>query len=211
MAGSWATVAAAQHDKPDLDTPTGPVHVEAGTRCAVIDASAIIGGHTIHRYAEKLFTTQEVSSEIQDRQSKQVLSTLPEGIVVQEPTEAAIAAGKPLFGFFNVNLPALVFGAYKTGQCFAVTSFARAIGETHSLSRADLHLIALAWSLHTSLHGEHSLHREPAPARAVAKGKPGDRLMPGWGAAGGKWEELDRLDEAEKAALEQAQGKPSSL
>ena len=89
---------------------------------------------------------------------------------------------------------------------FAVTNFARAIGEIHSLSRADLHLIALAWSLHTSLHGEHSLHKEPAPARAIAKGKPGNRLMPGWGAAGGKWEEMDRLEEAEKAALEQAQG-----
>ncbi len=88
-----------------------------------------------------------------------------------------------------------------------MTSFARAIGEIHSLSRADLHLIALAHSLHTSLHGEHSLHREPAPARALAKGKHVSRLMPGWGAAGGKWEEMDKLEEAEKTALEQAQGK----
>ena len=95
MAGSWANVTAQYHDKSELDPPADPVKVEAGTRCAVLDASAVIGGHTINRYAEKLFTTQEVSSEVQDRQSKQVLSTLPDGIAVQEPTEAAIATGKP--------------------------------------------------------------------------------------------------------------------
>lgn len=91
-----------------------------------------------------------------------------------------------------------------------MTNFARAIGEIHSLSRADLHLIALAHSLHTSLHGEHSLHTEPAPARAVAKSKHVNGLLPGWGAAGGKWEEMDKLAEAEKAALERAQGKQLS-
>ena len=211
MAGSWATVAAQHHDKPHLDTPAHPVTVEAGTRCAVLDASAVIGGHTIHRYAEKLFTTQEVSSEIQDRQSKQVLSTLPDGIVVQEPTEAAVATGKAIISVLqsaaSEGSALCNYHLINSCVCVAVTNFARAIGEIHSLSRADVHLIALAWSLHTTLHGEHSLHREPAPARATAKGKPGNRLMPGWGAAGGKWEEMDRLEEAEKAALEQAQGK----
>ena len=87
-----------------------------------------------------------------------------------------------------------------------MTSFARAIGEIHSLSRADLQLIALAHSLHLQLHGEHSLHTEPASARVVSKVKQNNRLMPGWGAKGGKWEEMDRLEEAEKEALEQAQG-----
>ncbi len=93
MAGSWANVAAQQQDKAHVDTTLEPVTVEAGTRCAVLDASAVIGGHTIRQYADKLFTTHEVSSEIQDKQSKQVLSTLPTDILIQEPTEAAIAAG----------------------------------------------------------------------------------------------------------------------
>lgn len=88
----------------------------------------------------------------------------------------------------------------------AVTSFARAIGEIHSLSRADLHLIALAHSLHLQLHGSHSLHREPAPARPVSKGQHASRGMPGWGAVGGRWEEMDRMEEEEKAAAERAQG-----
>lgn len=37
--------------------------------------------------------------------------------------------------------------------------------------------------------------------------------MPGWGATGGRWEAMDRMEEAEKAALEEAQGghRPSPL
>lgn len=88
----------------------------------------------------------------------------------------------------------------------AVTAFARTVGETHALSRADLHLIALAHSLHTHLHGESSLNKEPEPARPVTRGKHNSRGMPGWGAVGGRWEDMDRMEEAEKAALEQAQG-----
>lgn len=96
MSGSWATVAAQQQEEPEVDRPAKSVKVDGGTRCAVLDASAIIGGHSIRQYADKLFTTQEVSSEVQDRQSKQVLSSLPDGLLVQEPTEAAITAGKPI-------------------------------------------------------------------------------------------------------------------
>lgn len=221
MSGSWATVAAQQQEEPEVDRPAESVKVDGGTRCAVLDASAIIGGHSIRQYADKLFTTQEVSSEVQDRQSKQVLSSLPDGLLVQEPTEAAITAGKPINNSHRRSATRLIHCHPMISQSvkldwnehalfFAVTNFARAIGEIHSLSRADLHLIALAHSLHTSLHGEHSLHTEPAPARAVAKGKHVNGLLPGWGAAGGKWEEMDRLAEAEKAALERAQGKQLS-
>jgi hypothetical protein len=88
----------------------------------------------------------------------------------------------------------------------AVTRFARVIGEIHSLSRADLQLIALAHTLHLAQHGERSLREQPVPVRAIGKGKKSSSNMPGWGDSGGKWEGLDRMDEAEKAALEKAQG-----
>lgn len=84
----------------------------------------------------------------------------------------------------------------------AVTRFARVIGETHSLSRADLHLIALAHSLHTAQHGKFSLHQEPAAARAVSRGKAGTRVMPGWGATGGRWQDMDKMEEAERSQME---------
>ena len=95
--------------------------------------------------------------------------------------------------------------------CLAVTRFAKAIGEIHSLSRADLHLIALAHTLHLATSGEHSLREEPVPARAVRRGKKNAVGLPGWGESGGKWEDLDRMEEAEKAALEKAQGKPQGV
>jgi len=88
----------------------------------------------------------------------------------------------------------------------AVTRFAKVIGEIHSLSRADLQLIALAHTLHLAQHGGYSLREEPVPARAVGKGRKNTSNMPGWGDSGGKWEDLDKMDEAEKAALEKAQG-----
>lgn len=97
-------------------------------------------------------------------------------------------------------------GLTEPARCPAVTKFAKVIGEIHSLSRADLHLIALAHTLHLAQHGQHSLRDEPVPARAVGKGKKNAASLPGWGDSGGTWEDLDRMDEAEKAALEKAQG-----
>ena len=49
------------------------------------------------------------------------------------------------------------------------------------------------------------------PARAVRRGKKNAVGLPGWGESGGKWEDLDRMEEAEKAALEKAQGEQQGL
>lgn len=93
MAGTWASVAASEVTTPKVDAEAGFDEVTAGSRCAVLDASAVIGVESIRNYADALYTTQEVYSEIQDRHSKQLLASVPSGMDVQEPTAASIAAG----------------------------------------------------------------------------------------------------------------------
>lgn len=84
----------------------------------------------------------------------------------------------------------------------AVTNFAKATGDVHSLSAADIRIIALAYGLHVQRHGSGSLQSSAAPARPVGKGKKATRNLPGWGVAGGGWAEMDKLHEAELAAQE---------
>ena len=48
----------------------------------------------MHSFADNLVTTQDVYTEIKDKQSKQTLATLPFGISVQEPTEESRTAGE---------------------------------------------------------------------------------------------------------------------
>ena len=84
----------------------------------------------------------------------------------------------------------------------AVTGFAKATGEVHSLSSADIRLIALAYMLHVERYGKQSLRLEAAPARPAGKGKKASQALPGWGAAGGEWAELDKLNQDELDAQE---------
>ena len=93
MASSWANVAGSKSEEPSHESKPNLTSIEAGTKCAVLDASAVIASQSFHGRAEKLFTTPEVFAEIHDRHSRQLLATLPAGIVVQEPTEASISAG----------------------------------------------------------------------------------------------------------------------
>ena len=86
-----------------------------------------------------------------------------------------------------------------------MTKFARVTGDIHALSAADVRLIALAHSLHSALYGGDRLHTEPQPPRVVGKAKRGGRQLPGWGAKGGTWRDLDQMDEAKLDAV--AQGK----
>lgn len=88
----------------------------------------------------------------------------------------------------------------------AVLKFARGTGEIHSLSTADMRLLALTHGLHTARCGRHSLRSEPPPPRAIKRGKQGAKQLPGWGAAGKEWEVLDNMEEAELRAYEKAQG-----
>lgn len=89
-----------------------------------------------------------------------------------------------------------------------MTKFARATGDIHSLSAANVRLIALAHSLHVARYGSASLRSEPQPARAIGKGSKTGGRIPGWGEHGGTWEAMDAMNEAALAAQEGTQGLP---
>ena len=141
--------------------------------------------------------------------------------------------------------------------CAAVTRFARATGDLHSLSAVDTKLVALAYTLEAATYGTSHLrvracctasgpqtrcagtqhkvapktvgcwlphcsadhmHQHdiltfiqpqdlPTPPRARPRKRgPDAKRLPGWGMAGGKWTELDRLDEEAEAAAAAASG-----
>lgn len=94
MANSWANVAAGDVSTPTKETEPSLAGVREGAKCAVLDASAIIGSDSIRNLTDALYTTEEVFTEIQDKHSKQLLSSVPGGIIVQEPTAASVAAGE---------------------------------------------------------------------------------------------------------------------
>ena len=78
----------------------------------------------------------------------------------------------------------------------AVHAFAKQTGELHSLSRVDLSLIALAYTLEAAARGTGHLRTSPAPPRAVkANRKSRNNNAPGWGEAGGVWDELDAIED----------------
>ena len=73
-------------------------------------------------------------------------------------------------------------------------AFAKQTGELHSLSRVDLSLIALAYTLEAAAVGITHLRTSPAPPRAVkASRKSRNSAAPGWGDSGGVWDELDAI------------------
>ena len=75
-------------------------------------------------------------------------------------------------------------------------AFAKQTGELHSLSRVDLSLIALAYTLEVAARGAAHLRTSPAPPRAVKRsGKGASGRIPGWGDQGQTWDELDAIDD----------------
>ena len=81
--------------------------------------------------------------------------------------------------------------------CRIVTAFAKAIGEFHTLSRVDLHLLALTHSLEVASHGDKHVRQTPPPPRTTSKHQSGPDLLPGWGSQGDDWAELDALGDSE--------------
>ena len=82
--------------------------------------------------------------------------------------------------------------------------FARATGDLHSLSTADIRLIALAHTLELARHGDASLRALP-DLPSVRKGNaPAAKELPGWNETGGKWADMDRLTEEDLAEQELA-------
>ena len=75
-------------------------------------------------------------------------------------------------------------------------AFAKQVGELHSLSRVDLSLLALAYTLEAATRGTQHLSSSPAPPRAAkASKKAGPGRIPGWGDRGSTWDELDAIDD----------------
>ena len=88
--------------------------------------------------------------------------------------------------------------------CPAVLRFARATGDLHSLSTADIRLIALAHTLEVARHGDAALKQLP-DLPSVRKGNaPAAKELPGWNVSGGKWADMDALMEEEMAEQELA-------
>lgn len=87
---------------------------------------------------------------------------------------------------------------------FAVLRFARATGDLHSLSAADIRLIALAHTLQLARHGEAALKSLPV-LPSVRKGNaPAAKELPGWNESGDKWADMDKLTEEDLAEQELA-------
>jgi RNA-binding protein NOB1 len=70
----------------------------------------------------------------------------------------------------------------------------------HALSAVDTRLLALAHSLEVSYYGSSHLRETPPAPKLQKKGVADTRVLPGWGAEGGDWAEIDRLNEEEEAA-----------
>ena len=87
----------------------------------------------------------------------------------------------------------------------AVTRFARATGDLHSLSAVDLRLMALARTLEVAAHGDGHLRELPAPPRPLSRRpRRAARALSGWDAQGGEWAAMDALAEQEELAAEAA-------
>eukprot|EP00891_Asterochloris_glomerata_P006590 jgi/Astpho2/6590/e_gw1.00101.152.1_t len=115
---AWA---AAANKQPVKEQPTIFI-LPSGQSVAVVDANAIIAGVQLHTLGERLMTIPEVMGEIRDVRSRQAVAFAAVPLVQQDPAEED---------------PALS----------TVTRFARATGDLHSLSTADIKLIALARTL----------------------------------------------------------------
>lgn len=61
----------------------------------------------------------------------------------------------------------------------AVSRFARSTGDAHSLSAADVRLIALARSLEVAYYGSAHLREGPPPPRVQPKRERQDKELPG--------------------------------
>jgi RNA-binding protein NOB1 len=170
---SWAAIAKTEPVK----ARAAPVVPDKKPRTAVIDANAIINGGLLNlmRSAERAVTVPEVLREVRDKQSRAWLAALPFTIETQEPSEEAVRA---------------------------VVKFARATGDMHALSAVDTRLLALARTLEASYYGDAHLRELPAAPKVQKKGAVDAKSLPGWGAQGGDWAEMDRLEAEELAAAE---------
>jgi RNA-binding protein NOB1 len=172
MCASWAQLAAA----PPPRAPAPAAAPEERVPVSVVDANFFIGGSATllaAAAAGRVVTTPEVLREVRDRASRAALAALPYALETHEPDDEAVRA---------------------------VVRFARATGDAHALSGADTRLLALARALEVQYYGAAHLRALPAAPRLKARAAREAKELPGWGAQGGEWAEMDRLNEEEAAA-----------
>ena len=83
----------------------------------------------------------------------------------------------------------------------AVTRFARATGDLQSLSGVDLKVLALCHTLETEAVGSAHLRLLPAQQAVQKRQAHSSQGLPGWGATGSTWAQLDKLNEEEEREL----------
>eukprot|EP00890_Picochlorum_soloecismus_P003789 jgi/Picsp_1/4410/NSC_01916-R1_nin one binding protein len=173
---SWAAIAKSEPVvQKEYHTCTDP-----NATVAVVDANAVIqrnGLINLNQKADRIVTIPEVLTEIRDAESRQAVAALPFRIETIEPHEESMRA---------------------------VVSFARATGDLHALSSVDMRLIALARTLEVEYYGDGHLRTRPAAPKVSKKSVVDSKVLPGWGAEGGDWTEIDRINEEEAAAAEAA-------
>lgn len=173
---SWAAIAKSEPVVQQEDNTC----TDLNATVAVIDANAVIqrnGLINLNQKADRIVTIAEVLTEIRDAESRQTVASLPFRIETIEPHEESMKA---------------------------VVSFARATGDLHALSSVDMRLIALARTLEVEYYGDGHLRTRPAAPKVSKKSAVDSKVLPGWGAEGGDWAEIDRINEEEEAAAEAA-------
>lgn len=172
---SWAAIATKPAQKPQVT----PLRADSTVDVAVLDANAIISGEgllLLSKLANRAITTPEVFAEVRDKKSRATLEALPYRIEQLEPAPEDIKA---------------------------VMRFAQATGDAHSLSRADIRLIALTRTLEVARHGSAHLKSQPPPLVSSSRrprAPPVHGKLPGWGDTSETWSELERINAEEEAA-----------
>ncbi|KAL6774389.1 hypothetical protein ACKKBG_A24810 [Auxenochlorella protothecoides x Auxenochlorella symbiontica] len=173
---SWASIA----KKAAPAIPSTDIGPDESVDVAVLDANAIISGQgllLLAKLANRAVTTPEVLAEVRDKKSRATLEALPYTLEATEPAEEDVKA---------------------------VLRFARATGDAHALSSADVRLIALTRMLEIARHGPRRVRDLPPPLKIVSRRVKETRTLPGWGEGGDNWAEMERLNAAEEAAEQEA-------
>ncbi|KFM23199.1 RNA-binding protein NOB1 [Auxenochlorella protothecoides] len=173
---SWASIA----KKAAPAIPSTDIGPDESVDVAVLDANAIISGQgllLLAKLANRAVTTPEVLAEVRDKKSRATLEALPYTLEATEPAEEDVKA---------------------------VLRFARATGDAHALSSADVRLIALTRMLEIARHGPRRVRDLPPPLKIVSRRVKETRTLPGWGEGGENWAEMERLNAAEEAAEQEA-------
>lgn len=104
----------------------------------VVDSGAIIKGHgySFHSKAKNIWTVKEVLAEIRDSKARALLETLPFELKIRSPSTEALTA---------------------------VLEFTKKTGDYSALSRTDLYVIALTYTLEKEVSGGKFIRNEPKP------------------------------------------------